>query len=449
MTCALAAHGPRARRAALHARRSAGWALLVAALAIVALGDRRPVVAAGRRARAAARRRWRWPPTAIAASGHAIAGPRLVARARLARAPALRPVGRGHHRLERRALVLPAPRGPGHPDGHHGGRRAALRRAGRRARRGAARRRGARCPGWPGRSSIARRPMRQAAARAASSAAGGSPASSAHSRVRCGWSAVAGLGGDAGEVGARPGLGEGEEAAQAQHALQRLGAVADRVVEAAAQVAIGERRPRGSPPLTGRPRASSALARVDERRRARAPPSRRRATAAASSARRPRAARRPGARPARAAGAPQTSSSATVRSRSSRAAHAERGARGAGAEAHAQRGAAGRDVDEDLARGRAGHDDALAVDPHDVGAAVGQHALDVAAGAGDVGSTRSRRARRAAPGRRLAVRGAHGHIMAQPRRAQAVAATRRLRLPAPRRALGAAGSTSACRNSPV
>ena len=96
--------------------------------------------------RSAARPGCRWPrsrccpsPRALAADryrnlGHAIAGTAPGRQQRLARAPALRAGGRGHHRLERRALVLPAPRGPGHPDGDHGRRRPALRRAGRRDR---------------------------------------------------------------------------------------------------------------------------------------------------------------------------------------------------------------------------------------------------------------------------------------------------------------------------
>ena len=141
MTCPLAAHGPRARTRR-YTRALAGWALVAVALAIghwaiggpwwlavlaLALAPDRPP----------ARRRSLSQPRACGrrhAPGH---------RQRLAHPTALRSGGRGDHRVERRALVLPAPRRTCHPDGDHGRRPPALRRAGRRDRRGAARGRGA------------------------------------------------------------------------------------------------------------------------------------------------------------------------------------------------------------------------------------------------------------------------------------------------------------------
>ena len=62
------------------------------------------------------------------------------------------------------------------------------------------------------------------------------PASRATSCARCGWSRVARLERGAGEVVARA----GEEAAEAQHALERLRAVAGGGVEAAPELALGE-----------------------------------------------------------------------------------------------------------------------------------------------------------------------------------------------------------------
>ena len=188
LTCPLAAHGPRAR-ARRYTRALGGWALLVAALAVVHWAIGGPAWLPVRR-----RSRCCPSPLLLAADryrnlGHAVADGRLVARSGSLVRRRCRPGGRGHHRLERRALVLPAPRGPGDPDGDHGRRPPALRRAGRRARRGAARRRGARARARRRRSSSAgRRSVRQPRATPAAPPAAGPPAR-AHSRVRCGWSA--------------------------------------------------------------------------------------------------------------------------------------------------------------------------------------------------------------------------------------------------------------------
>src|SRR3954449_11718097 len=88
---------------------------------------------------------------------------------------------------------------------------------------------------------------------------------------------VAGGEGELREVGCAGGLaGEREEALEAEHPLQRLGAVADGVVEAAAQLALAEtpvrrdalaRRPR-----SGGGRGGGALARAAPPPAPRAPP---------------------------------------------------------------------------------------------------------------------------------------------------------------------------------
>ena len=186
LTCAVAAHGPRAR-IRRYTRALGGWALLAAALAVVHW-------AAGGPASLLVVALVLLPVAALLAAdryrnlGHAVADSSLVARSgSLVRRRSILSA-EGIIGWNVRALVLPAPRRAGDADRHDRRRPPALRRAGRRARRGAAHRRGARPRP---REAVPRAPdgERQAAARDASSAAGGSPASSAHSRVRCAWSA--------------------------------------------------------------------------------------------------------------------------------------------------------------------------------------------------------------------------------------------------------------------
>ena len=179
VTAPLAAHGPRARGGATRARSPDGRSSSSA----LAIGDRR----SGAGAPGAGRRSCccpspsRSPPTAPGASAT-----RSPDRARRARGSLVRrrgdAVARGHHRLNAATVVLPAPRGPGHADARRRPPAPGLRVQDVDSR-GAARVRAA-VPGLAG-PFLDRPPTDgQAAARAASSAAGGSPASSPHSRVR-------------------------------------------------------------------------------------------------------------------------------------------------------------------------------------------------------------------------------------------------------------------------
>src|SRR4051812_46903475 len=87
---------------------------------------------------------------------------------------------------------------------------------------------------------------------------------------------VAGGEGELREVGCAGGLaGEREEALEAEHPLQRLGAVADGVVEAAAQLALAETHVRRDAldrrPRRGRPQRRGAHERVELVRRRQLP----------------------------------------------------------------------------------------------------------------------------------------------------------------------------------